>query len=174
MKTDGKTNGKSNGLKLDDRDLRILAILQREGRLSKADLARRVNLSATPCWERLRQLETAGVIERYEAHIALAPFAPVLRMVVSVELDSRRPEVQARFEAGILAFPEVYACEGLGGGGVDYLLRVITRDVTGYRQLMDRVLDAGLGVRRHAGHVVERVVKRDPPPLTPLHPAYRG
>jgi len=164
---------KTNGLKLDDRDLRIIAILQREGRLSKADLARRVHLSATPCWERLRHLEEAGVIEGYEAHVSLAPFAPVLMMVVSVELDSRRPEAQARFEAGIQDVPEVYGCEALGGGGVDYLLRIVTRDVAGYRQLMERILDAGLGVRRHTGHVVERTVKRDPPPLTPLHPAHR-
>ena len=93
---------------------------------------------------------------------------------MSVELDSRRPEAQARFEAGLQAFPEIYGCEALGGGGVDYLLRIIARDVAGYRQLMDRVLDADLGVRRHAGHVVERTVKRDPPPLTPFHPAHRG
>jgi len=165
---------KTNAPKLDDRDLRIIAILQREGRISKADLARRVNLSATPCWERLRHLEEHGIIEGYEARVSLAPFAPVLVMVVQVELDSRRPEALAHFEDGIRAFAEVYACEALGGGGVDYLLRLVTRDATGYRAFIDRLMDAGLGIRRHVGHVVERTVKREPIPLPPLHPSYRG
>ena len=59
-------------LPLDDRDLAILAILTREGRLSKAELARRVNLSPTPCWQRLARMEGAGLIRGYRAEIALA------------------------------------------------------------------------------------------------------
>ncbi len=59
-------------LKLDDRDLKILAVLAREGRIAKADLARRVNLTPTPLWERLKRLEDAGVIAGYRAEIALA------------------------------------------------------------------------------------------------------
>jgi len=61
---------KGRGLRLDDRDLKILAILQREGRITKAELAKRVNLSATPCWARLQRLEEAGIIESYGAKIA--------------------------------------------------------------------------------------------------------
>ena len=50
-------------LALDDRDIKILSVLSREGRISKTELARRVNLSATPCWERMKRLEEAGLIE---------------------------------------------------------------------------------------------------------------
>ena len=60
-------------LKLDDRDLKILAVLATEGRLPKADLARRVNLTATPLWERLKRLEDAGIIRGYRAEIASPP-----------------------------------------------------------------------------------------------------
>ena len=57
-------------IKLDDRDIKILTILQSEGRIPKATLAERVNLSPTPCWERLNRLEEAGIIEGYGATIA--------------------------------------------------------------------------------------------------------
>ena len=56
------TKTRSETPRLDARDIKILAILQREGRIPKAALAERVNLSATPCWERLRRLEEAGII----------------------------------------------------------------------------------------------------------------
>ncbi len=52
-----------HGIKLDERDVKILAILQREGRITKAALAARVNLSPSSCWERLKRLEQAGIIE---------------------------------------------------------------------------------------------------------------
>ena len=65
----GASATKIDGIKLDDRDIKILSILQREGRIPKAALAERVNLSATPCWERLRRLEDAGIIESYEAKV---------------------------------------------------------------------------------------------------------
>ena len=58
-------------LKLDERDLKILAILQQEGRITKTELAERVNLSPTPCWSRLKRLEKIGLIEGYRAKIAL-------------------------------------------------------------------------------------------------------
>jgi DNA-binding Lrp family transcriptional regulator len=61
-------------IKLDDRDLKMLAILQREGRIAKAALAERVNLSPTPCWERLKRLEEAGIIEGYGARVSLKAF----------------------------------------------------------------------------------------------------
>ena len=63
-------------VRLDDRDLKMLAILSREGRIPKAELARRVNLSAAPCWERLKRLEAAGVVTGYRAEISLRKLAP--------------------------------------------------------------------------------------------------
>ncbi|MBB4284633.1 Lrp/AsnC family transcriptional regulator [Roseospira goensis] len=158
---------KTNGVKLDERDLRIIAILQREGRISKSELARRVHLSSTPCWERLRQLEDAGVIEGYEARIALKPFAPLAQVVVTMELESHQTEDFARFERGIAAFPEIYECDALGGG-IDYVLRVLARDLEDYQRIMDRLLDAGLGIRRYFTYVVTKPVKRTPPPVTRL------
>ena len=61
------STAKAPPLRLDARDIKILSILQREGRIPKAALAERVNLSATPCWERLRRLEDSGIIQSYGA-----------------------------------------------------------------------------------------------------------
>jgi Lrp/AsnC family transcriptional regulator, regulator of ectoine-degradation genes len=67
-------------------DLRILSILQDEGRLTKAALAERVGLSPTPCWERLRRLEKAGYIRGYRADIAIENLVPLTTVLVEVML----------------------------------------------------------------------------------------
>jgi DNA-binding Lrp family transcriptional regulator len=74
-------------IKLDDRDIKILAILSREGRISKSDLAKRVNLSATPCWERLSRLEKAGIISGYRADIELKNIAPQNSRIIVPQLS---------------------------------------------------------------------------------------
>ncbi|WP_299441291.1 Lrp/AsnC family transcriptional regulator [uncultured Rhodospira sp.] len=158
---------KTNGVKLDDRDLRIIAILQRDGRVSKTELARRVNLSSTPCWERLRHLEDAGIIEGYEARVSLKAFGPLTQVVITVELESHHADDFARFEAGIQAVPEVYECDALGGG-IDYVLKVLARDLDDYQRVVDGLLAAGLGIRRYFTYVVTKPVKREPPPVTRL------
>jgi len=156
---------KTNTVKLDQRDLKIIEILQREGRLSKTELARRVNLSSTPCWERLRTLEDAGIIEGYEARISLKAFGPLTQVVVTVELESHRPDDFARFESAMQDFPEIYECDSLGGG-IDYIFKVLARDLETYQGFMDRLLAAGLGIRRYFTYVVTKPVKRVPPPVT--------
>ena len=88
-------------LKLDDRDLKILAVLATEGRIAKADLARRVNLTPTPLWERLKRLEDAGVIAGYRAEIALAKIAPHVEIFVTVELAGHTPAHFRAFEDAV-------------------------------------------------------------------------
>ena len=152
------------GLALDDRDLAILATLAREGRIAKAELARRVNLSATPCWQRLARLEAAGLIRGYRAEIALARLGPHVKVFVMVELDSHRAESFRIFEAAIARLDEVTQAWALGGG-YDYLLQVIAPDVAAYQALMDGLLEARAGVRRYYSYIVTKQVKDAPPPL---------
>ena len=155
------------GLSLDERDLAILAILSREGRIAKAELARRVNLSATPCWQRLARLEAAGLIRGYRAELALARLGPHVTVFVTVELDSHRAESFRRFEATIARLDEVTGCWALGGG-YDYLLQVVAPDVAAYQALMDALLEARAGVRRYFSYIVTKQVKDAPPPLALL------
>ena len=71
-------------LRLDNRDIAILAILSREGRIAKTELAARVNLSPTPCWARMQRLERAGLIRGYRAEIDLALLGPHVQVFVTI------------------------------------------------------------------------------------------
>ena len=152
------------GLALDDRDLAILATLAREGRIAKAELARRVNLSPTPCWQRLARLEGAGLIRGYRAEIALARLGPHVTVFVTVELESHKAESFRIFEAAVARLEEVTGAWALGGG-YDYLLQVVAPDVAAYQALMDGLLEARAGVRRYFSYIVTKQVKDAPPPL---------
>ena len=155
---------KSETLKLDARDIKILSILQVEGRIPKAALAERVNLSATPCWERLRRLEDAGIIESYGANISLKALGPVTIVFVQIEIDSHRQEDFTRFERAIRLIPEVVECWAVGGG-VDYFLKVIVRHLADYQDLIDRMLASEIGIKRYYSYVVTMPVKNEPLPI---------
>ena len=154
-------------LSLDDRDIKILSVLSREGRISKTELARRVNLSATPAWERMKRLEQAGLIRGYHAEIALARIAPHVVVFVTVELESHRPESFQSFEIAVGGHEEIVAAWSLGGG-VDYLLQIVTRDIDSYQRLIDTLLTQRLGMRRYFTYIVTKDVKAGPPPLEML------
>ena len=145
-------------LKLDERDIQILSILSREGRIAKAELAKRVNLSATPCWERLKRLEDAGVIRGYHADVSLREIAPHVAVFVVAELESHRAESFRAFERAVGRYDEIVACWALGGG-FDYLLQIVTRDIDSYQRLIDDLLAQKIGLVRYFTYVVTKPVK---------------
>jgi Lrp/AsnC family transcriptional regulator of ectoine degradation len=155
-------------VKLDNRDLQILTILQREGRITKAELASRVSLSAAACWDRLKRLEQGGFIRGYHAEVALELVAPVSRFVVQIELESHQTADFRRFEEAVQGIPQVTRCVAVGGG-VDYFLDVVARDVVAYQRLIDNILASSIGVKRYFTFVVTKPVKSAPPPLDLLH-----
>ncbi len=152
-------------IKLDDRDLKILSILQREGRIPKATLAERVNLTPTPCWERLKRLEDAGIIESYGARISLRALGPLTIVFVQIELESHQAEVFSRFERAIQDIDLIVECWAVGGG-IDYMLKIVTRDLEDYQKLIETLLAAEIGVRRYYSYVVTSPVKDAPWPVS--------
>lgn len=166
-KTQSLAEGRAMTVALDKRDIDILRILSREGRIAKAELARRVNLSPTPCWQRLKRLEDAGLIRGYRAEIALKPLGPSVTTFVTVELQSHRVHDFRAFEAEMLRRDEVTGCWALGGG-FDYLLQVVTRDVEAYQGLIDELLRAEIGLVRYFTYIVTATVKDHAPPLALL------
>lgn len=155
---------RSPSLRLDARDIKILSILQREGRIPKAALAERVSLSATPCWERLRRLEEAGIIESYGAQISLTAFGPVTVVFVQIEIENHRHEDFSRFEAAIAKMPEIVECWGIGGG-MDYMLKIVVRHLADYQALIEGLLEQQIGIRRYYTYVVTAPVKNEPIPV---------
>ncbi len=148
-------------VRLDTIDLKILAVLQCEGRLTRAALAERVGLSPTPCWERLRRLEKAGYIRGYRAEIALDKLASLTVMMVEITLKQHRYQDFELFERHVRGIDEIVECHATGGG-IDYLLKVLVSDVDAYQSLIDGLLVADIGIDRYFTYVVTRVVKNEP------------
>jgi Lrp/AsnC family transcriptional regulator of ectoine degradation len=151
-------------MKLDARDLAILRVLAEDGRITKTALADRVGLSPTPAWERLQRLEKAGVIESYQARIGLKPLGPYVTVFVTAELADHTAASFRRFEDAIARYPEITSCWALGGGQ-DYLLQVVTRDIDAYQRLIDALLEARIGLARYYSYVVTKAIKSAPPPF---------
>ncbi|SHL49844.1 transcriptional regulator, AsnC family [Roseovarius litoreus] len=145
-------------MKLDARDLDILRVLSAEGRITKADLAERVGLSASPCWERLKKLEQAGIIEGYNARINLKKLGPNVTVFVAAELADHTPASFRAFEDSVQRYPEITACWALGGG-FDYLLQIVTTDIDAYQRLIDDMLDQRIGLARYFTYIVTKPVK---------------
>lgn len=150
-------------MKLDARDIAILRVLSTEGRIAKTALADRVGLSATPCWDRLRKLEKAGLIAGYRAEIALRKLGPHVTVFVAAELSDHTAARFRAFEAALTGYDEVVACWALGGG-FDYLLQIVTRDIDAYQRLIDAMLDARIGLARYFTYIVTKPVKGPAPP----------
>jgi Lrp/AsnC family transcriptional regulator len=122
-------------IKLDEIDRRILEEVQEDASLSSAEIAARVGLSASPCWRRIQRLEKEGIIRGRVA--LLDPEALGLGVVVfaSVKLSRHGREALPQFEAAIKRYPEVMECYTVSGG-VDFLLRVVTRDIHSYERFL--------------------------------------
>jgi len=142
-------------------DLKILAVLQHEGRLTKAALAQRVGLSPTPCWERLRRLEKAGYVRGYRADIAIEKLGPLTTILVEITLKQHRYQDFELFERHVKRIDEILECHATGGG-IDYLLKVLVRDVDAYQRLIDGLLVADIGIDRYFTYVVTRAIKTVP------------
>ena len=156
--------------KLDAIDLKILEAIQRDGRITKLALAEQVGLSPTPCWMRLRKLEKAGIVSGYHARIAMRVVAPVATVLMEVTLASHRQADFDRFERVIRDIPEIVACWSVGGG-VDYVLKVMARDIDAYQRLVDGLLDREIGIDRYFTYIVTKTVKEEIAlPITELLP----
>ncbi len=147
--------------KLDATDLRILAEVQRDGRITKVALAERVGLSATPCWNRLRRLEEAKIITGYHARLSARTVVPIVAVFVEVKLAEHRKADFGRFERAVRDIPQIVSCWATGGS-IDYILRVVARDVAAYQALLDHLLYLEIGISRYFTFVVTKTVKDEP------------
>jgi Lrp/AsnC family transcriptional regulator of ectoine degradation len=148
------------GVRLDAIDLRILDAIQRDGRITKLKLADMVGLSPTPCWMRLRKLQEAGIVSGYHAKVSVRAIAPVALVLMEVTLRTHRQADFDRFERVIRDLPEIVACWSVGGG-VDYLLKVMTRDIDAYQRLVDGLLEREIGIDRYFTYIVTKTVKEE-------------
>ncbi|MBO9602848.1 MAG: Lrp/AsnC family transcriptional regulator [Novosphingobium sp.] len=140
---------------MDRLDWKILAELEKDGRLSFAELGERVALSKSPCWNRVRELERSGTIRGYTATIDPTSVGLAVQCLISVRISFDR---HAEFEQAVLDHPAIIECHTTAGDS-DYLLRIHARSV----EHLDELLRAGLaklpGVHRLSTTVCLKSIK---------------
>ena len=119
---------------LDAIDHAILNALQADERITNADLADHVGLSASACHRRVRRLETDGVVARYAAIIRRELVGRGVSVFVEVSLESQREDLLDAFEAAVVTVPHVQSCH-LMAGNADYLIHVTCADVADYETI---------------------------------------
>ncbi len=119
---------------LDDLDHAILDALQDDGRMTNAELADKVGLSASACHRRVRRLESDGVIEQYTALVNRQLVGRGVSVFVEISLESQREDVLDAFEASVSNVPHVQSCH-LMAGNADYLVHVTCTDVADYEMI---------------------------------------
>jgi Lrp/AsnC family leucine-responsive transcriptional regulator len=124
---------------LDAVDRKILVQLQANGRMSLAELADKVGLSASPCLRRVRMLEKAGVISRYVAVLDQRAVGLPVSVFVSIKLERQKQDALDRFAKAIERWPEVLECY-LMTGPRDYWLRVVVPDLAAYERFVKQKL----------------------------------
>ncbi|MFD2206247.1 Lrp/AsnC ligand binding domain-containing protein [Kiloniella antarctica] len=144
--------------KLDRIDRNILRVLQEDGRISNVELARQVNLSPTPCLERVRRLEQSNYIKGYMATLNPVRINASLLVYVQITLEKTTSGAFEEFKRSMLQIPEVLECH-MVSGGFDYLIKVRAADMAEYRGILGDKLAATAGVSQTHSYVVMEEVK---------------
>ena len=143
---------------LDRTDRRILECLQADGRISNVDLAKKVNLTPTPCIERVRRLERHGYITGYTAILDPHMVGAGLLVFIEIDLSHNSPDGFKKFREEAQKLPEVMDCH-LVSGNFDYLIKARVSDMKAYRELLgDKILSLPT-VKASRSYVVMEEVK---------------
>ena len=144
---------------LDRADLKLLELLQRDGRVTVQALSEAINLSARATLNRVRRLEAAGVIEGYRALISRAVLGEQVSVFAEIALKDQRQAVVQRFERRMAATPEVIACYVVSGR-YDYLARIACPHLAEYHKLISAWLDdAALGIEKIVTNIELQTIK---------------
>ena len=143
---------------LDRTDRRILNALQRNGRIANVDLARTVNLTPTPCLERVKRLERKGFITDYVALLDPVKANAALCAYIEVQLTSTTTEAISQFNQQMMDLDEVLECQ-MVAGGFDYLIKIRVADMQHYQRFLGEKLSAIKGISQTHTYVVIEDVK---------------
>lgn len=146
-------------MQLDATDRRILHLLQREGRISNADLAERISLSPSACHRRVQRLEAEGFIAGYVALLDARRIGKPTTVFVEITLNGQSDEVLEAFEKAVARIPDVQECH-LMAGAADYLLKLAAADTEDFARIHRRYLARLPGVAKMQSSFALRTVVR--------------
>ena len=155
-------SGPSGKRPIDRIDLKILKTLQRHARITHTALANEVGLSVTPCKERVKALEAAGVIEGYRAQVNPTHLELGLLVFVEITLTRTSTDIFDAFRKAVIDLPQVLECH-LVSGNFDYLIKARVADMAAYRQLLGETLLTLPGVSDSRTYVVMEEIKEETP-----------
>jgi Lrp/AsnC family transcriptional regulator, leucine-responsive regulatory protein len=151
--------GNFEAMEIDDTDRRILKVLSTNGRISNADLAREVGLSPSPCWQRVRRLEEAGIISGYAAILDHEALGVGETVMVEVVLDHHDEQSLEGFAKALTAIPEVLEVY-LMAGEFDYLVKVAAGGTSDVESFLRHKLFRIKGFRQSRSSFALRCIKR--------------
>jgi len=131
---------------LDAYDQRILALLQEDAGLSTAEIAERIGLSQSPCWRRIQRLKEEGVIRKQVTLLDRKRIGLHTQVFAQVKLNSHGRSNLTEFAEAMREFPEVLECHVLMGA-VDFMLRIVTRDIEAYERFFFEKLSLVPGIQ---------------------------
>ena len=147
---------------MDTTDQKLIRLLQQDARSPNAQLAERLNISASACWRRVKALEDTGVIERYGAIVNPTAMGLGFEAIVHVHLIRHDTDALARFIAAVQRRDEVTECYATTGQA-DYHLRVLCRDIEAYNAFLEQFLFLHPAVNSAQTNVVLRRIKSNAP-----------
>lgn len=154
----------SNSQKLDRIDVKILAELQRNGRITNVELADLVHLSPSPCLTRVKKLQKSGYITGYSALINVAKLGETLTVFTEFTLKNHRQIDFARFQEALEKIDNCVECH-LISGGYDYLAKFVTSGISDYQEIIEDLIDRSEVIDKYFSFVVMKTpfVKRQLP-----------
>jgi Lrp/AsnC family transcriptional regulator, leucine-responsive regulatory protein len=146
-------------MELDRTDKRILAQIQKNGRISNLELADAIGLSPSPCLRRVKQLEESGIIEGYTALLSASKLGLKLIALIQINMDKHTPDRFEHFEKTIKSYPEVLECLLIAGQSADYLLKIAVQDMEVYQDFLLNKITKIPGVTDvHSSFVLRQVI----------------
>ncbi|GAW36391.1 leucine-responsive regulatory protein [Roseovarius sp. A-2] len=144
-------------MSLDQTDRRLLQVLQRRGRISNADLAEEVNLSASACHRRVQRLEADEYIKGYVALLDVRKMGVPATIFVEIRLSTQADEVLEAFEKAVARVPDVLECH-LTAGAADYILKIVAEDTEDFARIHRQYLTRLPGVAKMQSSFALRTV----------------
>ena len=144
-------------MSLDSNDRRLLMILQKRGRISNAELADEINLSASACHRRVQRLEAEGYIKGYVALLDARKMGVPATIFVEITLNTQADEVLESFEKAVARIPDVLECH-LTAGSADYILKVVAEDTEDFARIHRQYLTRLPGVAKMQSSFALRTV----------------
>lgn len=143
---------------IDKTDVKILELLQKDSRITTAELSEQLSLSTSPCWRRVKQLEDTNIIQGYSVRIDRKKINLGVMVFVRVSIDSHSEKEAKKFEEEVTALDYVIACYSIGGDA-DFLLQIVSPDLDTYAEFSMSIIRRLPGIKEMQSMFVLKEIK---------------